>query len=44
MNQFNIINGNAKSVRTDLVNSILTATAAKKETTQLRRVIGGKSS
>ena len=30
MNQFNIINGNAKSVRTDLVNSILTATAAKK--------------
>ncbi len=30
MNQFNIINGNAKSVRTDLVNAILTATAAKK--------------
>jgi DGQHR domain-containing protein len=30
MNQFNIINGNAKSVRTDLVNAILTATAASK--------------
>lgn len=30
MNQFTIINGTAKSVRTDLVNSILTATAAKK--------------
>jgi DGQHR domain-containing protein len=29
MNQFTIINGTAKSVRTDLVNSILTATAAK---------------
>jgi DGQHR domain-containing protein len=28
MNQFRIINGTAKSVRTDLVNSILTATAA----------------
>jgi len=30
MNQFTIINGTAKSVRTDLVNAILTATAAKK--------------
>jgi|SRR5580704_4180783 DGQHR domain-containing protein len=30
MNQFTIINGTAKSVRTDLVNSILTATAAKR--------------
>jgi DGQHR domain-containing protein len=30
MNQFTIINGNAKSVRTDLVNSILTATVAKR--------------
>jgi DGQHR domain-containing protein len=30
MHQFQIINGTAKSVRTDLVNSILTATAAKK--------------
>lgn len=29
MNQFTIINGTAKSVRTDLVNSILTATVAK---------------
>jgi len=29
MNQFTTINGNAKSVRTDLVNAILTATAAK---------------
>lgn len=29
MNQFTIINGTAKSVRTDLVNTILTATAAK---------------
>ncbi len=30
MNQFTIINGTAKSVRTDLVNAILTATAAKR--------------
>lgn len=30
MNQFRMINGTAKSVRTDLVNSILTATAAKR--------------
>jgi DGQHR domain-containing protein len=30
MNQFTIINGTAKSVRTDLVNSILTATVAKR--------------
>ena len=30
MNQFTIINGTAKSVRTDLVNSILTATAASR--------------
>jgi DGQHR domain-containing protein len=30
MNQFRIINGTAKSVRTDLVNSILTATVAKR--------------
>ncbi len=30
MNQFTVINGTAKSVRTDLVNSILTATAAKR--------------
>lgn len=29
MNQFRIINGTAKSVRTDLVNAILTATVAK---------------
>jgi DGQHR domain-containing protein len=30
MNQFTIINGTAKSVRTDLVNAILTATAASR--------------
>lgn len=30
MNQFTIINGTAKSVRTDLVNAILTATAANR--------------
>lgn len=30
MHQFNTINGNAKSVRTDLVNAILTATVATK--------------